>query len=386
MIQASLALVCLFISAEAQRGVRGQIFLPNGAPLQRQVRFTLTTENGMRTEIFFTDSNGRIAMPPVSSRYTITVESDGESYDTTAVSFDPVVAGQYITVHLRPLKPKSPQPAGIIDANDVDRSVTPKAKEAYDAAVKSLETNQYEQAIEMLKQAIALQPRYFHAYNDLGVVYMKMNRLDEAADALRHAIKINDRIHLPQLNLGIVLNRQGKYREAAEILTKLQNSEPDRAEIHAPLVEALIGAQMWNEAEEEIKRAMAARGADETDLKIKMGMVLMRQSKFAAATVVLREAVKAEPDSALAHFNLGAALLQTGNLDEAEANLLRAYEIKGAGMPGAQLMLGQLYFQKKDYPKAIQAFETYLRDLPDAPNASQVKEAIQKLKQASEKQ
>jgi TolA-binding protein len=54
-------------------------------------------------------------------------------------------------------------------------------------------------------------------------------------------------------------------------------------------------------------------------------------------------------------------------------------------MAGAQLLLGQLYFQKRDYQKAIEAFETYLRDLPDAPNAAQVKEAIQKLRQSTGK-
>ena len=54
-------------------------------------------------------------------------------------------------------------------------------------------------------------------------------------------------------------------------------------------------------------------------------------------------------------------------------------------MPGAQLLLGDLYFQKKDYPKAIEAFKAYLRDLPSAPNAAQVKEAIEKLGRAVDK-
>jgi TolA-binding protein len=66
--------------------------------------------------------------------------------------------------------------------------------------------------------------------------------------------------------------------------------------------------------------------------------------------------------------------------------LRRAYQIEGAKMPGAQLLLGQVYFQKNDYLKAIAAFETYLRDLPDAPNAVQVKDSINKLRQALGKQ
>jgi len=115
-------------------------------------------------------------------------------------------------------------------------------------------------------------------------------------------------------------------------------------------------------------------------LKIKLGMVNLRQSNIAAAVAAFREATSAEPDNALAQFNLGAALLESDNLDEAEKALRRAYQIEGARMPGAQLQLGQLYFRKKDYAKAAEAFEAYLRDLPNAPNRDQVKKAIRQLR------
>jgi Flp pilus assembly protein TadD len=314
------------------------------------------------------------------------VESDNETYDTTTVSFDPVNASNYIVINLRPFSPKASTPPGTISADDVDRNISSKAKEAYETAAKLLQAGQHEEAIEPLKRAISLEPNYFHAHNDLGVAYMKLKQLEEAAAAFQRAIKINDKVYLPQLNLGIVFNRQAKYKDAAEVLQRLQKREPDRATIHAPLIEALMGAQLWQQAEEAITRALAAKDADAVDLKIKMGAVMMRQSKFAGAVAALREAVQAEPDSALANFNLGAALLQTGSLDEAEKTLRRAYEIKGAEMAGAQLQLGMVYYQKKDYPKAIEAFEAYLRDLPDAPNAAQVRDAIGKLKQAINKQ
>jgi regulator of sirC expression with transglutaminase-like and TPR domain len=45
-----------------------------------------------------------------------------------------------------------------------------------------------------------------------------------------------------------------------------------------------------------------------------------------------------------------------------------------------------VYSQKQDAGKAIEAFEAYLRDLPDAPNAAQVKEAIARLRKAAKKQ
>jgi tetratricopeptide (TPR) repeat protein len=376
----------LAITVMAQ-GIRGQIYLPNGAALRRSVRYTINTDDGKRNEILFTDSSGRIGINQgVSVPYSITVESDGETFDTTTAYFDPAYSRNYITIYLRPFTPKTIPPPGLVSVNNADQQVAPKAKENYESALKLIQAQQYEPALELLKKAIALQPDYFHAYNDLGVVYLKLNQLNPAADALRHAMKINPRIYLPQLNLAMVFNRQGKYREAADLLNKLDSSKADQAlKINAPLVEALIGAQLWAQAEEALKKGLDLQGTDIVDLKIKLGMVLLKQNKNDAAIKALQEAIKLEPGNALAHFNLGTALFQVGQFELAESSLRRAYDIKGASMPGVQFLLGEIYYQKKDYPKAIEAFETYLRILPDAPNAVQVKEAIERLRKALKK-
>ncbi len=386
--QLSLIIGMFFLTGIAYaQGVRGQIYLPNGAPLHRIIRYTLTTDDGRRNDILFTDSNGRIEIPlPIPVPYSITIESDGETYDTTTKAFDPLYSRNYIIIHLRPLTATTAPPPGLVSADATDLKVAPKAKEAYEAALKLIQAEQYEQALQPLKQAISLQPDYFHAYNDLGVVYMKLNKLDKATEALRQAIKINDKIYFPQLNLAVVFNKLGKYKEAAERLTKLESTHPNLGlKVYIPLVEALIGAGEWKQAEEALTRGLALKGMDTVDLKIKLGMVLIKQNKAEKAVTVLQEATQAEPANALAHFNLGSAFLEVGNFDQAEISLRRAYEIKGAAMPGVQFLLGNVYYQKKDYAKAIAAFEAYLRDLPDAPNAAQVKEAIERLRRALKK-
>ena len=379
--------LCLANLAAAQ-GVLGQIFMPNGEAVKRHMRFTLATDDGARSDVLFTDSNGRIAITPaVNVPYTIIVQGDGETFDTTRAAFDPAYSGRYITVHLKPLPSKGSPPPGVIDVNDTDQNVSPKAREAYEQALSLMKAQQYDQAIEPLKRAIALQSNYFHAYNDLGVIYMRSNNLVQAEDALRHAIKINGKVYVPQLNLGIVLNRLGKHKESAEVLSRIDRANAElAAKVNAPMIEALMGAQRWPEAEEELKRGLNIKSADTVDLEIKLGLVMIREGKAAGAVSILKEACESEPDNALAQFNYGAALLQVGSLDQAEAALRRAYQLKGPEMAGAQLLLGDLYFQKKDYPKAMAAFKAYLRDLPGAPNAAQVNQAIEKLNQGIKKQ
>ncbi|MCI0664059.1 MAG: tetratricopeptide repeat protein, partial [Acidobacteria bacterium] len=313
-------LLSLSFIAEAQIGVRGQIFLPNGTPLQRQTRFTLTTDDGLRTEIYFTDSNGRLAIPRMTGPYTITVESDGSTYSTTSASFNPVHASNYIAIHLKPVVIAPTAPPGTINVKE-DQQISPKAREAYESALTLLSAKQYEQAIEPLKRAISIQPDYFRAHNDLGATYLKLNQLDSAIESFRRAIKIDGRNYMPRLNLGIALNRQNKFPEAAETLEKLHEDQPENPAVNPPLIEALIGSLKWVEAEKVIRKSLTQKVADKIDLQFKLGAVVLRQGKPDEAILILTEVVDVEPDYALAHLNLGASYLQSGNLEKAEAAL-----------------------------------------------------------------
>jgi Flp pilus assembly protein TadD len=359
--------------------------MPNGSPPTRAIRFTLTYNNGMRTEVFFSDSNGRLVLPNISGVFTITIDSDGQTYDTTSRTFDTRAIAANISIQLKPLKTAAQPSPATVAAPDVDSQVSQKAREKYQAALALIKEEKYEQAVEPLKQAIAAEKKYFTAHSDLGVLYMKLGKNDLAEATLKEAIKINDQIDLPYINLALLLNRQGRYKESADELLKYQQRFPNSSAVYAPLIEALIESRQWVEAETVLTKALERKGIDAVDLKTKLGLMQIRQGKFAAAVTTLREATTAEPDNAEALFNFGLALLQAGNLDEAEKPLLRAYELRGSKMPGAQIVLGQLYFQKKDYEKALVAFETYLRDLPDAPNAAQVREAVRQLREATGK-
>jgi TolA-binding protein len=61
---------------------------------------------------------------------------------------------------------------------------------------------------------------------------------------------------------------------------------------------------------------------------------------------------------------------------------LRAYELGGSSVAGAQLLLGYLYYSQKKLPNAQKAFEQYLKDLPSAPNAAQITQLLATLKAA----
>src|SRR6266699_3457265 len=221
----ALAVVChaLLGNALAQAPSSIQVFLPNGGMPSHAIRLTMVRDDGY-TNIVFTDSNGifLIATPRTQTvHYTVTIESDGQTYARTVTIFTQDRGSPNRTaIFLKPFIADKRTNAEL-DAGNIESNVPSKARAAYKRAMESVGNGELEKAIAGLQQAIHLYPQYVTALNDLGVVFMKLKRLDEAAATFSQAIEIDKRFFHPRMNLGMVLNRQGKYREALEILEPL---------------------------------------------------------------------------------------------------------------------------------------------------------------------
>ena len=366
-----------------------QIFMPGGTLPPRPIRFTLTRDDG-RIEVVFTDTKGKFQVTGDLIRdadYIVTVESDGTTYDTTVATFR-IVRGTpvYTTVFLRPFTGKSKTAPGVIDVRALEANINRDAVAAYEAGMKALADGQTETAITQLKRAIKLSSHYLRALNDLGVLYLQLNRLPEAAELFAQAVKVDENFYLARLNLGVVLHRQGKDKEAVKVLALLYDKDRSMKGVTPSYADALLGVGEWAKAEQALRGALNESTNDNSslvDLHFKLGMILNRQDRFDEAAVELKKAVTINDSAANAQLLLGATLLQLSRLDEAEKSLLRAYDISGTGAGNAQMFLGQLYLMQQKYPAALKAFEQYLKDVPAATNAVQIKAVIEKLKAAS---
>ncbi len=385
-------LACMLLlaagAAQAQAPPTIQLFMPDGSLPARNMRLMLTRDDG-RVETVFTDTKGKFLVTGDLIReadYTVTIESDGRTYDTTVATFriirnTPV----YTPVFLRPFTGHTQPPPGVVDAATLDADVPAAARAAYEQAMKAVGQEQTEAAVAAFRRALELDPRYLRALNDLGVFYLQLGQLDEAAATLHKAVKLNKRFLYPRLNLGLVLNRQGKYKEAAALLGSLQKEEPPLARARLPYAEALFGVGRLAEAKKLLTDILAdptlARGA-QAEANFRLGAVCNREEHFAEAAAALAKSVALDPNAPAAHLQLGGALMQLKRPAEAERELLRAYELGGRGVGAAQLLLGQLYFMQAKYEQAMRAFELYLKDVPDAPNAVQIKSTVEQIRAA----
>jgi tetratricopeptide (TPR) repeat protein len=382
----AIPLLAELVLAQASPSI--QFFMPDGSLPSREVRFTMEMDNG-RIETFFSDSKGRFMLTRAlglkpDAEYRVTVLSDGVSFDTTTVTFKEYGV-YYITVYLKRFTERPAPPPQLIDVAELDSRAPEEAKRAYAAAMRAFGEGKRDEVIRELERALTIYPDYFRALNGLGLIYMKMDRLDEATRLFERASRIAPRVYHPRMNLAIILTRRGKYKEAAAMLEALHKENQSVSEVRLALGDVLTALNRLDEAEPHLRAAAADSKLDRQGVgnaHYRLGLLLNKKQKYDAAVVELSQAAELLPNAARIRLQLGGALLQLDRLNDAERELLAAYRLGGVQLGGAQLMLGQIYFMEKKYEGALKAFEQYLADVPEPPNAAQVRGVIEKIRTA----
>jgi Tfp pilus assembly protein PilF len=91
---------------------------------------------------------------------------------------------------------------------------------------------QLDDALAQYQRAIAINPRYVKAHNNLGVVLMRMSQLDRAASELRVALAGDPRNVESLVNLALVERLAGRTVVARDLLRRAVALDPRSAGSH----------------------------------------------------------------------------------------------------------------------------------------------------------
>lgn len=115
---------------------------------------------------------------------------------------------------------------------------------------------------------------------------------------------------------------------------------------------------------------------------ITLGDILMDSSRFGEAIEAYQRALEINPNNVDVRVDLGTCYRNTGRPDLALKEYTKALEIR-PDHPIAHRNLGVvLAYDLKDRVRGAKEFEKYLQLAPNAPDASEIKERIEKLKAA----
>ncbi|HEV2232149.1 MAG TPA: tetratricopeptide repeat protein [Terriglobia bacterium] len=222
----------------------------------------------------------------------------------------------------------------------------------------------YEAAAAQLQDAAQEDPQDAGARYYLGSVLLKLNNVDGAIEELTGAIRLNPYDSAVHITLAGALNRVGRAQDAQEEIKKAQTLKDLEAD--AGRSRLLLGSAETHLKKNETEAALAElRQAvqlspeyPEAQFQLARGL----QQKGAPAPEVekiLRKVIDLKSDYAQAHLQLGLVLENTGHQAEAAAEFKRALEI-APSLVEAHRALGKSAFAAHDWPAAIAEFGAIL--------------------------
>ena len=190
-------------------------------------------------------------------------------------------------------------------------------------------------AIAPLRDAALLQPSNSIIHHDLGLACLEVGRVPDAIAALQRAVASNPRYADAHFRLGMALEKLGDIRGAIVAYDRATKLLPSLAEawFRAGALVYTLGHR--EEAIGCFRRAAATAGKTSYG-RLGKARALLIEDRNKEAERVLREALVADPENAMAYDLLGNLLSDFGRFDEARACFERAIAI-------APLLAGSYY-------------------------------------------
>ena len=304
--------------------IRGYIYFPSGRKADSTIIVKLQSYNAGEITVI-PDSSGTFQFTQLSpGNYTVVVQA-GEDYEVYRenVYFD---ADVNISRAGGARIPQSPQVQTVmvhLQLKPGAAHVNPGVLDAALAQVPETPRKLYEKALDQSRAGDAAK----------------------AADSLKEAITLYPQFPLALNELGVQYLKLGQTQKAIETLRSAVNLSPD------------------------------AFGP-----KLNLGIALLETTQFEEAEGLLRGALKLNTSLPTGHMYLGICLARLKDYTAAEKELLVAVKGSGNQLGMAQYYLGGIYWKRNDYPRAVEALETYLKLTPNANNADQVRATIRDLR------
>src|ERR1700751_2315964 len=202
-------------------------------------------------------------------------------------------------------------------------------------ATKLLKEGKPADAIAPLRDAALLEPSNPIIQHDLGLACLEVGRITEAITALQRAIASNPRYGDAHFRMGIAFEKLGDIGGAIAAYDRATRLLPSLAEAWFR-AGALVHTLGHREEAIGCFRRRATTAAKTSYGRLGKARALLIEDRSQEAEQVLREALVADPENAMAYDLLGNLLSELGRFDEARGCFERAISI-------APLLAGSYY-------------------------------------------
>jgi predicted O-linked N-acetylglucosamine transferase (SPINDLY family) len=216
-------------------------------------------------------------------------------------------------------------------------------QQALDLALQHHQAGRLPQAEAIYRQILQQQPNHADALHLLGVVALQTGQPAVAADLIGRAVAIQPNYPQAQNNLGEALRILQRFDEAIAAFQQAITLEPNNPEAHFNIANAWADSGQYNQAIAAYRQAIALR-PDYLPAYNNLGAALQAKGALDESADAYRRAISLNPDKPGVYCNLGSVLQAQGQLDEALAEYRRAIAFKPDYSEGhSSLILGMHY-------------------------------------------
>ena len=173
-----------------------------------------------------------------------------------------------------------------------------------------------DQAEQIYREALALDPGHFGARNNLGSLLHESGRVVEATEQFVQAFRINPTDVTVAINLGIALSSQQRFTESVVLYREAlaRNAASDSA--HFNLAKSLTQLAEYDEAELHFLAALQIN-PKHWDARVEFGLMLLDRGRVVEAFEQAQVLAGAETEPNFPHWNFGILLARAGCPDGA---------------------------------------------------------------------
>jgi len=305
--------------------IRGKVIVANNRDGDQRIEVRLEKTTVQVLQTTYTDAAGNFEFRNLApGSYYVSVELEGYEPVRQTVDVFSNLGNNSVTIFLsKPAVTIKERPTGldaddpdIIDVSQMKENLPKKAVQDYEKAIDEKKKGRIESAVKLLEDAIHLAPNFFHAHNNLGILYLSAKRYADAEREFKQSHVLNPKTERPLVNLGSL------YIEEAAL----------------------------QKADKESAGKLLDQALDN-----------------------LEQSVKLNPHSAIGYFLLGQANYRSSFLEEAEAAFKKAHDINPS-LSAARLMLANIYVQESRWTDVLDNLDAYLKENPKAADRASVEE------------
>ena len=155
----------------------------------------------------------------------------------------------------------------------------------------------------IFNEILKIDPTYYKAYINIGVICIKHDKLFEAEKNFTAAIKIKPDFELAYYNLGTIQEKLGKIKEAEQSFKKAIDLKPDYFEAYTNLGTLFLGVSKYNDAEKFLKKALLIK-PNFTEAHYNLGLTQSLMNRDDLAEISYKKALEFNPRFKDAYNNL----------------------------------------------------------------------------------